>query len=521
MSRFLLSLVVLAILIVSIGAAVIRHKGDLFAWSRHPATRVVFGLAGLFLVAFTLVPEIRGCLRGPTIISPVAITVPEQSLQDRFPVDSATPADGQEIRWTKGRLIANFLFLNQAGQVVAGDSATIDRNSASALKLKGSKKDAGGTCEYGVKIIDDIVIKRNGGRCFISVNGRTSLKSYNSHISGGLNNASASEMFVIGEFHRPKHSGFQIRRASTLAQISRVVLLLHPLNELDAATKTVDANTYLAPLMGGDSHRQSRQQQHTYSRSRQSSSPPLFRLVGSVGLGPFVLLGGFVLLALIVVKHRAAAVLAALFVTSFALIGIDGVATHRALDIVSDESLTGYERAEMLDDASKTFFHAGRVADHIKELMKTKALPPEARRVALEALVNDELNSGDEEHRVGLTQIASGFDHYGARTWYSLWAVPTGTREHLLVTPYAFGDHDGMVWYRAAIAVADVPPGIVVFRENNPFAAGEMFVHVAASQDEIDAAIELASGAESEFLKSDLWIERIAPKLINQQPVRR
>ncbi len=97
-----------------------------------------------------------------------------------------------------------------------------------------------------------------------------------------------------------------------------------------------------------------------------------------MGFGPFVLLGGFVLLALIVVKHRAAAVFAALFVTSFTLIGIDGVATQRALAVVSDESFTGYERAEMLDDASKTFFHAGRVTDHIKDLMKTKALPPEA-----------------------------------------------------------------------------------------------------------------------------------------------
>ena len=518
MSVALLALVVLAILIVSIGAAVIRHKGDLFAWSRHPATRVVFGLAGLSLVAVTLVPEIKSCLRGPTLISSVAITVPEQSLQDRFPVDSAAPSDGQEIKWTKGRLIANFLFLNEAGQVVACDSATIDRNSASALKLKGSKKDAGGTCEYGVKIIDDIVIKRNGGRCFISVNGRTSLKSYNSRSSGGVNDANASEMFVLGEFHRPKHSGFQIRRASTLAQISHLVLLLHPLNELDAATKTVDANTYLAPLMGKDSHRRRGQAHHTYSRSRPRSSPPLFKLVGSVGLGPFVLLGGFVLLALIVVKHRAAAVFAALFVTSFTLIGIDGVATHRALAVVSDESFTGYERAEMLDHASKTFFHAGRVTDHIKDLMKTKSLPPEARRVALEALVNDELDSGYEKHRAGLTQIASGFDHYGARTWYSLWAVPTGTREHLLVTPYAFGDHDGMLWYRAAIAVAGVPPGIVVFREHSSFAAGEMFARVAASQDEIDAAIELASGDESEFLKSDLWIKRIAPKLTANIP---
>jgi hypothetical protein len=251
-----------------------------------------------------------------------------------------------------------------------------------------------------------------------------------------------------------------------------------------------------------------------YNSSRYMiRNPQFFSFLGYVGPGALVLAAGLLLLAFVPRSGRALSALAALLLTSVTLVGVDGFSTSRALARAADTELTAAQRADAIEGAAATFFHAGIVAEKAQELMAEHALGAEATTAAWRAIVVNELCANYELHRAGMVQIASGYDHDAAHSWYSVHALnpPVGESSHLVIFPGPHLNHDPLVWARAALTAAHVPPGVIVVKMGDYGAAPTDFIHVGSAEEIPDTILMLAD--ESVFLKSELWRERIVPAL--------
>jgi hypothetical protein len=514
-------LVVLLLVVVAIGAAVIRHEGDLFAWSRHPVTRIVFGVVGLFLVALVVVPEIRTALTGAPEPARVTITVPVESIGERFPFTSTdTPGQRSSTTWTNGTLMANWLYVDGHGRVLTNDSAVLQWDAAEPLLLEGDRELMGQAFSYRVRI-DKISIALQEDSRSLELTGKSRVTirygGGSSGSSGGLGSASAGEMFLFdGQLNRKSAGGLQLRRRAQRGKIARMVLLLHPLDRSDAPTRTVDATTYLAPQLGqvleGVTRRDYRSNYNSYRN--MDRTPQFFAFLSRVGPGALVLAVGLLLLAFTPRSGRALSALAALLLTSVTLIGVDGFSTSRALARAANTELTVAQQADAIESAAATFFHAGVVAEKAHELMAEHTLGAEATTAAWRAIVANELRANYKLHRPGMQQIASGYDHDGGHTWYTVHALnqPAGETSHLVLFPEAHLNQNALVWSRASLAAAHVPPGIYVVVKGSDYGAVPTdFVHVGSAQEIHDTTLMLAD--QSVFLKSKLWRERIVPAL--------
>jgi len=293
-----------------------------------------------------------------------------------------------------------------------------------------------------------------------------------------------------------------------------MVLFLHPLPAADAPTMTVQAGEHLAPYLNGVFADESNEAAHGLRhRANQLREPPLFHLLGKVGPAPLLVLAGFILVGLTVPRHRGLTTLGALLATSFTLIGVDAFCTGKALAGASAGELSGYQQALLLDRAEMSYFHSARAARAVREMLAAERIALEAVPVAWRLLISAELTANADLYRSDMAQISSGYDHEHAETWYGVWDAvdPDGRRSHIVVLPDPHGDYHSMRWYRAALTVAGVPPGVVVLRKERRRDGPGMFTHVGSEED-MAALAGMAGDAET-FLKSDLWRKQIAPAL--------
>jgi len=522
MSFEILSLLLFTMLVVSMMTAVIRHDGDVFSWSSRPTTRWIFGFLGVFLIALMVIPELRGARELPAVPLPAQAEIPATSLDERF----SRPEGDRALVWEKGRILANLVFLDAYGRVTDCDRATVDWDGEGAFVLRGEKELEHSRLSYSFQI-DGVELKWNSDGCSLQVSGRQEVgmerKGGGSASSGGFASARNGEYFVFDgprQSHAP--AGLGLRRKTPVAGVDKMVLMLHPLDTPEASTRVVEAGRYLEPhldeLLHGDADGGFHVQLQVLNQMTRDSIPAFFRLIDQVGPGPFVLLAGCVLLALAAPRRRGVAMLCALFLNSFLLIAVDGYVTTRALDAALDPGRDAFQGAELVSRAGETFFHAGAVSSRLAEDFSRSEVEPEVFRAAWRFRVLNELSRHATLYRNDARQVGSGYCHDIVNGWYGLWRTGGGTNgapDYLLVIPGPHGDASVISWCRAALAVEEIPEGIVVVRPGSLIAGIDAFVHVAPPE-RIPDAVRMATGDQGAFLKSDLWIRQIAPVFIDK-----
>ncbi len=524
----ILPLIVLVLVLISVIVAVVRHDGDLFAWSRHPASRIIFAVVGLLLVAMMVVPAVRGVIAPLAAASPVMIQVPVQSLAERLQGSAESPVSSSSRSWPGGKVLVHVLHLDSHGEVLASDSGVQTWSPTELLELSGEREVNGVDVTYTINI-NDVRIRRDGEACVMDLEGSYSVLrraggGSSSRSGGGLSSARSVEAFSCGESQGLRHAGGLRLHVASTSVGGGLLFLFQPMGREGAELTDVDATDHIAAYNAGMRGQRRRWALSRLARRRSSSrrtGPPFLDLLGVVGVGPLVLLAGLLFCALAVPVSRGVSTLLALLVTALTLVGVDTLATSRALEELSRPGMPERMQVQLLYRASATYFQADAVSASVRELLDGGTLGPAAKATAWDAMVHGlwagEGGRGrdDAPHHTRLTRKSSFHDSaLGLWIEFRVFRDVASGQTRVVVFPQRDdGSNYFDKWLQASLQLAEVPPGIVLLRPEGATLGAAMF-QVIEGQDKAKELYRYIMYGQSALLKSVLWQEKVAPAVL-------